>query len=411
MSTTTSSGLIEHYIRDVDRDTRTGPSLQELVAYAHRQKISLTGARSSKALVCARLLQHLPRRESPTASSVASVVVLMLPCAADFVHPGLEHALQECGYRTIAITGSSIQRDLDRILHAESAKGSRIVLHGWSSGGGLLLAYLSQKTIPVECTILFSAAGYASGPHDEDVMLFHNVYDQMISVATSEQNASTLGSRAVLKTSSVQQQNGRGNNHQCNEFVQDAVEYITERLSPHRRGVTATTASPLEDSDVSDAWFPLDDTFSETLYTFFQAYPLGDDTAFVSFTTTVRGKGHIQFVFTQEETEPIYRSHPTWDALACGGEDFPIKTNCQDRDGKVFTGKEYARGLKIFVHGSRNLFEYIQKVQNGKICRHFHDTIWERVRTTLVSNPTLTVFNHNRDVDTFHLKFKEIGER
>ena len=151
-----------------------------------------------------------------------SLVVIMLPCGGGFVHGGFRDALHREGIRVHEITGTdqrAIIDRLERLLQLE--KTSTIILHGWSMGGGILLKSLSRIPDHVHAVIVYAGAGSVVLDSGHRVLLYHNTNDRMIRAKQSLENLDLLGSgnaRLILSSQDV-----GGNNHQCNEFVDDTM--------------------------------------------------------------------------------------------------------------------------------------------------------------------------------------------
>ena len=162
-----------------------------------------------------------------------SLVVIMLPCGGGFVHGGLRDALHREGIRVHEITGTdqrAIIDRLERLLQLE--KTSTIILHGWSMGGGILLQSLSRIPDHVHAVIVYAGAGSVVLDSGHRVLLYHNTNDRMIRAKQSLENLDLLGSgnaRLILSSQDV-----GGNNHQCNEFVDDTM-LIVNAYRPRRR--------------------------------------------------------------------------------------------------------------------------------------------------------------------------------
>jgi hypothetical protein len=158
-------------------------------------------------------------------------VVIMLPCAGEFVHPRLKEELSK-RYEIFEFQGRD-QRELYKGLVAEvervCAEGKTVALHGWSMGGGILLEYLASPHFKkhmssIVAVLLYAAAGsaYRALPKGApQTILYHNTNDKVIDSYNSDDNAKTLGGRARVHSSDVRHS---GNNHQCNEFVNQTVE-------------------------------------------------------------------------------------------------------------------------------------------------------------------------------------------
>jgi hypothetical protein len=121
---------------------------------------------------------------------------------------------------------------------------------------------------------------------------------------------------------------------------------------------------------------------------------------------TVRTVDTIKFHVSLWDTVPSYACEPTcpqWDDINCDDDLFPIKTQCRDRNGHPMV--DPMRKRKMFIHGVRNFFEYVQKIQNKSICMHEFQHVWRRIYEVLLEFPHFTIINHNLDVDTLHFKW------
>ena len=129
------------------------------------------------------------------------MVVIFLPCGAGFIHKDLAAALTT--YKEITqvhITGTdSLLEKLSLAVNEQIQKEPtiRIILHGWSLGGAVILA---QRDRPkVLSVFLYAAADRCTGcTFQEDVFLYHNVYDTVINVTVSETNAKILNGTLAL---------------------------------------------------------------------------------------------------------------------------------------------------------------------------------------------------------------------
>ena len=336
----------------------------------------------------------------------SSVVVIMLPCGGGFPHPGLRDAIRREGVRVHDINGTDQRMIIHRLKHlvqVEKERGSTIILHGWSMGGGILLRYLSE--IPdgyVRAVVLYAPAGRARVSTNTSVVVYHNTNDRIIPVTQSHTNVDMLGLNARLFVAS---ENYGGNNHQCSEFVDSTMTYLKEIVSENdnnhcncqdRSEYTLTT-------DVSST------RFSGQLFEFFRGVCLYDF-AFMNFTSYREGS-KILFVFKLVQEEPTYRCRPncpSWDDIECVEDaTSALKTNCRDRRGNAFPDSQYHRSRKIFVRNVRNLYEYVKNIQLGTYSRRSHDTLWQSIQDVLMTRPDLTVVNHNIDVDMLHFKFEK----
>jgi hypothetical protein len=149
-----------------------------------------------------------------------------------------------------------------------------------------------------------------------------------------------------------------------------------------------------------------DPDFSKKLFQSFRGLYL-DKSKFMSFLTT-RVEDYIYFSFRLKDSEPVYKCAkngcPEWKDIQCDEESNPsLKTPCFGKEGENISEE---RASKIFVHGYRNLWEYVRALQAGKVSAFTHNVLWEKVRRTLINHPDWVVLNHNRDVNTFHLKFE-----
>ena len=80
-----------------------------------------------------------------------------------------------------------------------------------------------------------------------------------------------------------------------------------------------------------------------------------------------------------------------------------IKTKC--------VGRTKANTEKLFVKGYKNMFEFIKHSQSTEIpntSASLNTQLWQLVYQKLMKNPDLTFFNHNRDQNTLHIKFKKV---
>ena len=187
---------------------------------------------------------------------VDRVSVILLPCGAGFSHPLLQKRLHDIGIQNIYVLDGNRNpiRTIDDVAKREHERGHTVVLHGWSMGGGIALKYLDiygGNPPHIDFILLFAAAGSVKSRSSIPIVLYHNIHDSVIQSSLSDKNVHVLGKWAVLKTSDVKQDD---NNHQCNEFVEDAIDIIRKSVD-----------NIIEQQGI----FILDDTFSTQVYDYF----------------------------------------------------------------------------------------------------------------------------------------------
>ena len=139
----------------------------------------------------------------------------------------------------------------------------------------------------------------------------------------------------------------------------------------------------------------------------------------------------INFITSEQqlllEDNPTFRTYicrlnpkrrcPSWKELKCEEQvlgNFIIKTPCApppyDR-AKRYRETDPEK-YKVFVKGIENFSDYINRLQSGKITQDDHNLLFgflfdleEDVRKKS-GDPTVSLFNHNMEVDILHFKFK-----
>ena len=155
------------------------------------------------------------------------VVVIFLPCGSGFIHPPLSSALsshQEIKQIHINGTHDLLRRLTDCVTEQlRHRPPPRIILHGWSMGGSVILQYLAKRnTPPLLGVFLYAAAGISKRSNGQpNVFLFHNNHDSVIPVQYSHENEIILGGKLII--SDIMD---GGHNHLCNEFVTETVSIM-----------------------------------------------------------------------------------------------------------------------------------------------------------------------------------------
>ena len=175
---------------------------------------------------------------------MSKTYVLMLPCGAGFPKEELTSKLMEDNFYVInfycnmrGVNGNKHidelrWRDLETyvsntILTLKREDGNaKILLHGWSRGGGVALKL--GTTLHSELAGIFTFAATCSPLNVESIscpiVLYHNKNDRTIPYSTSEMTLNRNSCSKLVSDDSVRM----GNSHQCNEFVDLVVEKMRE---------------------------------------------------------------------------------------------------------------------------------------------------------------------------------------
>lgn len=329
-----------------------------------------------------------------------TITVIMLPCGGGFVHTPLHNRLKKLGIRTLTLHGTNertLTRQLMSAIKQEKSQKNTICLHGWSMGGGIILSNLHRMhKDDIDHVIIFAGAGRARKVTDIDITLFHNSNDSVINIEMSEENGRILGPIAKIIRSNV---NHGDNNHQCNEFVDESIKLL------HNMNHVVSIVIPMDDG-----------CFTQHVYDSFNTLDISNvRLKFLNFTTERSDdRRTITFHMKFSPISPTYRCEstntcPVWDEIKCYDDNcFPVKTDCRNQHGDRFEDEEQYRGRKLFIYGSKNLYEYIQHIQTNKISSFEFTSTWRRIYNTLLEFPNFTIVNHNLDIDTLHFKWERI---
>jgi hypothetical protein len=148
--------------------------------------------------------------------------------------------------------------------------------------------------------------------------------------------------------------------------------------------------------------------WASDMYSFFMDLTIPRGAMFLNFTTVRPSMSviHFTFTFTREPVKYACEPNcPSWDDIKCDVLPMGIRTNCRDRNGKVFSDKEGHRRAKLFVNGVSDMLDYVKQLKSGKITQERHNAVWTRLHKMLLVHVKWTLLNHNRDVNTLHFKY------
>ena len=199
-----------------------------------------------------------PRNEGPR----HSFVVIALPCGGGFPHHKTVRQLMDMGLivhtfydmkwngnrmGSTTHTSNNIANDAYNLIRRLDT--ARVVVHGWSQGGGNALR-VAEKNPPLDNIVgmaLFAAAGAVQNPSNFrfPVVFYHNENDRIIGIQTSVANARSIPS-ATLRSASIDMGD---DNHQCNEFVSECAGWIRRQISHPMPPSSSRPASGLTDRE------------------------------------------------------------------------------------------------------------------------------------------------------------------
>jgi len=165
--------------------------------------------------------------------------------------------------------------------------------------------------------------------------------------------------------------------------------------------------------------------WKDKLYLFFKNLNLKNN-IFINFDSIFDGKNIIINVNEKKFNDYNCKKRnkcPTWNDLECNEEIklsnlLTIKTNCTFNNANELTTRKdrnIASYYNVFVKDiSKNLYDYIKKIQNGYISKEDNTKLFSYLFSILLklrSNKDLKCYckmnvdNHNEDVNILHFKF------